>query len=155
MRRSFAIRLLLGTLLAALAVGVSSPVLAERAAWSQERVTKMAHELVAKVDVVRDAIRQGPQSDQASGQGSSFYRLKQDVRRIRNEARQLAAELDGGSGFEQTLPVYEDLMTLSRDVAENARRMFMPEPTLAAITEVGEVLLRITPYYASEPTAAE
>ena len=39
--------------------------------------------------------------------------------------------------------------------AREARRLFMPDPTLAAITAAGDALRQIRPYYTEEPEAPE
>lgn len=128
----------------------ASPALAERAAWDQERMTALSKELVERANDVYDAIQKGPQSTIGSGQASSFYRLKHDVRLARIEAKHLATRVQAGAGYAETLPAYENLMQTVRSAAENARRMFMPEPTLDAITAAGNVLGRIAPYYRSD-----
>jgi len=145
----FALTLLCSSLLAGSA-------LAELANWDQTRVTNMAKELVEKVEGVATALRQGPQSNIGSGQSASFYRLKQDVRRIRTEAKHLASQLEAGKSREETAPVFEDLMVMRNSAAEEARRMFMPDQTLAAITSAGDVLNRLRPYFVAEaPAPAE
>ena len=136
-------------------IGASPAFGAEPAAWDQDRVQALARELAQRADAVQEALHRGPQSSVGSGQSSAFYRLKQDVRRARNEARHLASQLESGKGREETLPVYEDLMVLVRDAAENARRLFMPDSTLQALNEAGGVLQRITPYYEAQPSSEE
>lgn len=143
----FALTLLCSTLL-------SGSALAELAKWDQTRVTNMAKELVDKVQGVADALRQGPQSNIGSGQSASFYRFKQEVRRIRIEAKHLHSQLADGKSREETMPVFEDLVSMRNSAGSEARRLFMPDQTLAAITSAGDVLNRIRPYYKEEPTAA-
>lgn len=135
---------------------LAGSALAELAKWDQTRVTNLAKELLEKVEGVATALRQGPQSNIGSGQSSSFYRLKQDVRRIRTEAKHLASQLEAGKSREETSPVFEDLVVMRNSAAAEARRMFMPDQTLAAITSAGDTLNRLRPYYMAEPpTPAE
>jgi hypothetical protein len=111
-------------------------------------VTRIAENLAdAANDVYRSIVRKRTGAQVGSGQASSFLRLKDRTRLARNETRHLARQLQEGKGRDETLPVYERLMTLVRDIREDARRMFIEEPTLDKIGAAGDLLRQIAPYY--------
>lgn len=124
----------------------SAPV-GEVAPWNQERVTALAKELVGATDEVQSQLRSQPSPTVGSGQWASFYRLQQHVRRIRTEARHFASALKEGKGQAETLPIYQGLSEMVNDAAENARKIFVQEPLIDALTSAGSLLNRIAPYY--------
>jgi hypothetical protein len=117
------------------------------ARWDQERVTRIATELATAADSVQDELRKQPTPTLGSGQYTTFYRLQQSVRRARLESKQLAAMLQEGKGYAETLPVYEGLRQYVADSAEEARKAFVQEPLMAAITGAGDLLNQLAPYY--------
>lgn len=121
--------------------------MAELAKWDQDRVTKLAGELAKATTDLQTALRNEPTPTLGSGQSRSYYRLVQTVRRMRTEARHLAAELASGEGYEQTLPIYESLNVMANDAREEARRTFTSNFVLDKASAVGSVLMRIAPYY--------
>jgi len=124
----------------------AAPAFAELAKWDQARVTELAEELTKAAGDLYTAIYQ-QMSGQAGGQGRSFAVLKDRVRLARSESRHLASELKAGKGHDATFPVYERLMELVRDARENARRVYLEEPTLDKIAATEDVLRRLAPYY--------
>ena len=121
---------------------------AELAKWDQERVTGIAEKLAdAANEVYRSIVRKRTGSQLGSGQASSYMRLKDKARLARNETRHLARRLQDGNARDDTLPVYRRLMTLVRDIREDARRMFLEAPTLDKIATAGDLLRQIAPYY--------
>ena len=151
MNRLFTTPLRLFALGAALSLSAPSPSGAERADWDQERVTAIAGELAEAASGVKDAVRKEPVSTIGSGQAGSYYRLVQLTRRIKTEARHLAAQLEAGKGYDETLPVYEALMVWIRDAREDARRTFLSNFVMEKVAVANDALRRLTPYYVSQP----
>jgi hypothetical protein len=75
------------------------------------------------------------------------------IRRIKLEARHLSGELEKGQGRDETLPIYEHLMTMVRDAREKAQKTFMPQPLLDKAAAAGDVLRRLAPYYDAQVLA--
>jgi len=140
-------------LVLAFAVWVPSAGFAELAKWDQERVTAIGGELTKACDALYDTFRKEPQSTIGSGQSSAYYRLRQLIRRVKGEARYLSSSLAKGEGYDQTLPIYDNLSILVRDASEDARRMFSSGFVLEKATAAGDLLRRIAPYY--DPQALE
>jgi hypothetical protein len=140
-------------LVLAFAVWVPSASSAELAKWDQERVTALGTELTQACDALYDTFLKEPQSTVGSGQARDYYRLRQVVRRIKGEARHLSSALAKGEGYDQTLPVYENLMVTVRDARETAKRIFTSNFVQEKAAAAGDVLRRIAPYY--DPTALE
>jgi hypothetical protein len=134
----------------AFAVWVPSASFAELAKWDQERVAALGEELAKACSELYDTFLKEPQSTIGSGQESSYYRLRQLIRRVRTEARHLSSSLAKGEGYEETLPIYENLSIIVRDAAENSRRIFSSGFVLEKATAAGDALRRIAPYYDPE-----
>jgi hypothetical protein len=135
-----------------LAVLLAVPAAAQLARWDQERVTKIAIEIREKTTALYDTFYREPVPTVGSVKASSYFKLKQLVRRIKREASQLADGLEKGKGREETQPIYDNLMAMVRDAQEEARRSFTSESILASATTAGDALRRIAPYY--DPEAA-
>jgi hypothetical protein len=140
-------RLLAALLVHALVIGYAAPARAELAAWDQARVTALAQELVTNAKALYDSFYKQPAPQAASGQGQDYRRLKQEVRRVRTEARQLADALAKGEGQEDTLPIYEHLMEVVRSARDSARRVFTTQDVQNRASEVRQVLNQLAPYY--------
>lgn len=124
--------------------------LAELAKWDQERVTALGAELKEACDALYETFVKEPEKGIGSGQARDYYRLRQIVRRLKGEARQLSSALAKGEGYDQTLPIYESLMVMVRDARETARRTFTSNYVLDKAAAAGDVLRRIAPYYDAE-----
>jgi hypothetical protein len=140
-------------LVLAFAVWVPSASFAELAEWDQERVTALGTELATACGALYDTFLKEPVSTIGSGQAKDYHRLRQVVRRIRGDARHLSSALAKGEGYDQTLPVYENLMVMVRDAREVAKRTFTSNYVLDKAAAAGDVLRRIAPYY--DPGALE
>ena len=131
----------------ALAAALAAPARAELAAWDQAKVTAIAKQLAdASTNLYSTFYKQGP-PQLASGQGSDYRALKQKVRRIQSEAKELADELGKGGGREDTLDIYDNLMELVRDARDDARRVFSTKDVQDAASKVRQLLNQISPYY--------
>ena len=136
----------------ALASSLASPARAELAAWDQAKVTALANQLSEAAGALYSSFyKQGP-PQLASGQSDDYRQLKQEVRRIQSEAKELAGALGKGDGREDTLDIYDNLMDIVRDARDNARRMFNGKDVQDKATAVRQILNQITPYY--DPDAA-
>lgn len=117
------------------------------AKWDQQRVTKLAEGLSKAVDELNDEFYNQPPSTIGSGQSHSFLRLKQDIRRVRSEARHLKSALADGKGHDETLPIFEHLMVIVRDAREEVQKQFTSSQLLGKATAAGDALRQVEPYY--------
>ena len=140
-------------LVLAFAVWVPSASFAELAEWDQERVTALGTELATACDALYETFSKEPVSTIGSGQSKDYHRLRQVVRRIKREAKHLSSALSNGEGYDQTLPIYENLMVMVRDAREVAKRTFTSNFVTEKAAAAGDVLRRIAPYY--DPGALE
>ena len=140
-------------LIVALAAWLPSASSAELAKWDQQRVTSIAGELAQACDALYDTFRKEPQSRIGVGRARDYHRLRQVVRRVKNEARHLSSSLARGEGYDETLPIYESLMEMVRTARDLSRRTFTSNFVLEKAAAAGDALRRIAPYY--DPTALE
>jgi hypothetical protein len=140
-------------LVLALTVWLPSGSFAELAQWDQERVTALGAELSEACNALYDTFVKEPESTLGSGQRKDYYRLRQVIRRLKTEAKHLSAALGEGEGYDQTLPIYEHLMTMVRDAREISQRIFTSNYVQDKAAGAGDVLRRIAPYY--DPKALE
>jgi hypothetical protein len=120
---------------------------AELAKWDQTKVTALAVQLSDAAKNLQDTFYKQPPATIGSGQSRDYQRLKQTLRRLRQEADQLKGDLDKGTGQEETLPQYEDLMMSVRDAREVARRLFTTQDMKDAASRARAVLNQLAPYY--------
>jgi hypothetical protein len=147
-------RVLVSTALAAaLFTGFATPARAELASWDQAKVTSLAKQLDAAAQALYDTFFNQPKP--IVGQERAFYRLKQDIRHIKNDAKQLARELAKGAGREETQPSYEDLMQSVRRAQDNAARVFTAKDLNEKAGAARAVLNQISPYYDAAATPLE
>ena len=97
----------------------------ELATWEQARVTEIAKQLTTATDALYDTFVKQLRPTVASMQTNAYHRLKQWVRLLRIEARELASSLEKGEGREETLPIYENLMQLTRSARDDAAKVFV------------------------------
>ena len=126
---------------------------AELAQWDQERVTALAAELSAACDALYDTFVKEPVQGRGSANARDYYQLRQVIRRLKGEAKHLSASLAAGEGYDETLPIYESLMSMVRDARELSQRIFTSNYVLDKAAAAGDVLRRIAPYY--DPKALE
>ena len=119
---------------------------AELATWDQAKVTALAKELQTAADALYDTFIKKPPPSLGS-KDSSYYRLKQEVRLLRVEARELAASLENGEERQQTLPVYDHLMQLVRIARDEAAKIFNTQDVGQRAAAVRGVLNQLGPYY--------
>ena len=130
-------------------VGIALPSAssAQLANWNQERVTAIAKEAAEKTSRLYDVFYKQPPATLGSAQSRAYYKLKQSIRRVRRESGHLASELESGKGYEETLPIYNNLRQTLDRATEESRRIFTADDLLAAATSAGDALRRLAPYY--------
>ena len=140
-------------LVLAFAAWLPSASVAELAQWDQERVTALGAELSEACNALYDTFLKEPVQGRGSANATDYYRLRQVVRRIKTEAKHLSSALAKGEGYDETLPIYENLMTMVRDARELAKRVFTSNYVLDKAAVTSDLLRRIAPYY--DPKALE
>jgi hypothetical protein len=120
---------------------------AELAVWDQAEVTALAKALETAAHALHDTFIKKPPPSVGSMQSHAYYRLKQEVRVLRVEARELAASLEKGEGREQTLPIYDHLMQLVRIARDDAAKTFNTRDVGERASAVRAVLNQLGPYY--------
>lgn len=119
-----------------------------KSAWDQKAVTALAKEFAAAAVAAEDIIRKEPYQ---APQATNYHRLRQHARRIKNEARELEAMLSAGSGHDETLGVYENLLSEIERTRVTATKVFVTESVTERIRAARAVLEKIAPYYDAEP----
>jgi hypothetical protein len=120
---------------------------AELAGWDQAQVTALAKELTTATDSLYDTFLKQPTPDVGSMQSNAYYRLKQFVRMLRVQASLFARSLEDGEGREQTVWIYETLMSLARSARDDAGRVFVTRDVGERAAAVRGVLNQLGPYY--------
>jgi hypothetical protein len=119
-----------------------------QSAWDQAKVTAIAKELVDATVAAQDTINKEPFT---SAQSTNYYRLKQHARRIRNEARELHSMLQNGEGHDQTVGVYENLLSEIERTRVTASNVHVTSNVTERVRAAREVLERLAPYYDTRP----
>ena len=122
------------------------------AAWDQAKVAALAKQLNQAADDLYSTFYKQPAPQAAAGQSDDYRRLKQTMRRIQAEARELDRAVAKGDGREDTADIYDNLMQLVRDARENARRVFTTKDVQDRASAMRQLLNQIAPYY--DPDAA-
>lgn len=84
-----------------------------------------------------------------------YFRLKQEVRFLRREARSLSLALQRGAGFEETLPSYEQMMQTVRRAQNNARSVFTTADMQQSADATRAILNQLGPFYDANFSAAD
>jgi hypothetical protein len=134
-------------------LALAASAAAEVTPWDQARVTELAKQLQQATQALYDTFYKQPTPQRGSGLSREYQRLKHEVRRVRVEARQLATQLAGGEGHDETLPSYEDLMQTVRRAQDHARRVFSTSDVQDRAEAVRAILDQIRPYYEPEAPA--
>jgi hypothetical protein len=135
-------RTLLVASLLALAPACATPSEVGLAPWDQARVTMLSREILAATNGWQLSLLQ---------QGRGSGRLQMNSRAIQEQAATLAAHLEAGQGFAETVYSYRDLREMLDDAHEGVDRTFIEEPTNRAWERLGRPMSEITPYYDKRP----
>jgi hypothetical protein len=130
-----------------LAAGAAS---AELAKWDQQRVAKYAEELETATGELRRALEKLP-IQQAATQQRAFYQVRDTMRLLDRASAGLAEALKKGEGMEETHPRFKRILLLRDDAVEQGRRADIPNDVMDKVTPAGTALLKLRPYYESEP----
>lgn len=122
----------------------------EPAAWSQERVTSYAKELVTATKDLDGALAARPSYVTQMNQ-RAFYQARDDIRMLHSSAAHLVSRLEDGEGRDETLPIFKRISLLRNSAAEEGRKAAIPEDIMDKAVPVGAALLKIRPYYEGEP----
>ena len=131
----------------AVVLGSAGAARAELTPWDQAKVSALAKQLHEASKALYDTFYKQPVPQAASGQANDYRRLKQEVRRIQSEARELADALAKGGSREDTLPVYEHLMEIVRSARTSSQRVFTTQDVQSRATDMRQLLNQIAPYY--------
>jgi hypothetical protein len=113
---------------------VSAAPAPDPTAWNQERAASQAADLEAALSGLRTALRNEPSASIVPGGGSrQRHRIRDRLRLMENESKYLASQLKDGIGRDETLPVFERIDEIRRDVVQDARRIFLQKPVLDKI----------------------
>jgi hypothetical protein len=130
-----------------LAIGLAFSARADLTPWDQQKVTALADQLVSATNALYNTFYKQPVPTLGSAQSRGYQRLKQDVKRIKSEARQLAGDLRKGKGREATTRGFQDLMVSVRDAREEARSVFTGADVAEKAAAARAVLEQLGPYY--------
>ena len=139
-----------GLALALLLAGVAVSAHAELQTWDAAKVGALAAQLQTATRDLYDTFYKQPKV--GAGQARAYYRLKQDVRHLRSEAKALAGALEKSASQAETLPMYEDLMQVVRRAREDAQHVFTTRDVQEKASAVRVLLNQLSPYY--DPDAA-
>lgn len=140
----------IGVLLVAFGLLVAPRAFAQTEAWNQEKVAALAGELESAVSGLRDAVRKSP-TWQNPQQKRTLYRISDKLRLIESEATSLHAQLVKGAGMEETLPTYERIQRLKRDVQVQAKKTDVSAFTQPKLDRATQVLGLLAPFYPAPP----
>lgn len=124
------------------------------AEWDQKRVTELAVQLAVTMRDLRGEVRRGTTGDRGRAPHSRNMLLDQ-LRVLERETRFLAAELEAGQGFAETLPVAQRIDRIVDRAAVNARRMMIPEPVQKRVDEANDLLEKLRSFYRNYETPEE
>ena len=139
--------LVLPILAATIVLASASAALAATTAWDQAKATELARHLATSSSELYDTFYKQPVPNAASGQARAYHKLKDQVRRIRTEARQLAKNLEKGEGRVETQGNFDFLMQVVRAAEDNARKVFSTAPVREKADVARGVLAQLAPYY--------
>jgi len=146
-RAAFALLALAGLL-------VALPVAAEAKDWDQAAVTAIAKQLAGVAGDLRSSVRRAPEPPARRARRARFNALD-DLRVVQGSVNSLLRQLEGGAGRTETYPTYRRIRRLRRNIAQNARRALITEPTLGKLETARGLLDQLAPFYAVEVAADE
>ncbi len=119
--------------------------------WNQQKAAAAAASLASSLDGLRDALRRQPDSTMVPGGGSrSRHRLRDRLRLMESESKQLTQQLGDGRSRDETFPIFERINLIRRDAVEQAQRMFLQQPVIEKIDAARGPLEELAGYYGVE-----
>ena len=141
----FSFLILLGLLLAL-------PSAAEPKEWDQAAVTELAKQLAESAGDLRHSVRRIPTV--TSGiQRRVHFQVLDDLRVAANSINSLARRLESGEGRAETYPTFRRIRLLRNDLAVQARRAHITEPTLSKLESARGLLEQLSLYFEAEETS--
>lgn len=110
--------------------------------WDQTRVTGLSQQLREAANGWFMVLNQ---------QGGEIARLQQNAVALQQQSAALAAHLQAGKGFADTVDSYGDLRELMDDADEGVDQSFLEKPTQSAWAKLSGLMTQITPYYDHRP----
>ncbi len=104
--------------------------------WDAADVERLAREVQHLCSTLRNEQRRRPPTSVASGQEHSRVRYMDLLFQAEGESRRLADLAKAGKTRDETLNAFRTVDRLQRDVAEQARRMFLPKATIDELQEM-------------------
>jgi hypothetical protein len=117
------------------------------APWDQAKVAELAKQLLVTTGALADAFYKQPVPDVGSLQTRNYEQLREDVKRIDQEARKLSGSIGEGAGRDETLPIYKDLTQHVRSARDEAKRVSSGADVVEKAGSVRAVLNQLGPYY--------
>ncbi len=146
-RSALSVAVVIGALVFAAFAARDAGALA-KSAWDQAAVTALAKEFADSATAVEDIVRK---EQQTPAQAQEYWRLRQQLRRIKNEARELATELKNGKGHDETLGIYENLYSEILYARDSVQRLYLTSSVTDRIKSARAVLEKLAPYYDARP----
>ena len=110
-------------------------------------MSAIAAELAESLKDIEGALRNEPGNTMPTGDRRARYAVKQDMRRLRREAQQLANDLAAGEGKEETLNIFLKVEELAHHAAENGKRAALTSPTFDRVAQARVHLTKLAPYF--------
>jgi hypothetical protein len=120
---------------------------AELAPWDQARVTELGKQLEAATLALDQSVQRIPPPGPGSPQRLGHFRLQQQTRQLRREARSMSRSLQRGADKDQAQPSWESMMLTVRDARENARRMLTAPDVQERANTAREILNQLAPFF--------
>jgi len=134
------------TSLCVLCTLVALPAAAEPKEWDQAAVTEIAKQLAEAAGDLRVSVRRTPPAVAGSQRRVRFQALD-DLRVAESSINSLARRLESGEGREETYPTFRRIRTLRNDIAMQARRAHLMEPTLSKLETARVLVEQLASYY--------
>jgi len=108
--------------------------------WDQTRVTDISQQLLAAANGWFLALVQ---------QGRGSGRMQQNAIAIQQQSSALAAHLEAGKGFSETVYSYDDLRELMDGADVGVDSSYLEQPAQDAWAKLSGLMSQLTPYYSS------
>jgi hypothetical protein len=129
-------------LLAVSLAACATPSTAGLTPWDQARVTGLSQQVLADANALHLALLQ---------QGRGSGRLQQLAIAIQQQSAALAAHLEAGKGFPDTVYSYRDLREMMDDANMRVGTSYLEQPGQDAWARLAAALAELTPYYDTRP----
>ena len=122
--------------------------------WNQGRVTQLAQQIREATNAWFTVLNQQGGEGMMGGTlmgGEPRIQLGQNAVALQQQSAELAAHLEAGQGFQETVDSYGDLRELMDDADEHVDQTNLEDPTQAVWTKLSGLMTQITPYYDARP----